>query len=673
MLKNRLFVLFIALVLSLFAQAQCTLMADFHLDGHAADSCSFANHGTFFGGNLTSGTDRFNNPNGAVYFDGINDYINTFTTYDYQERTISFWFNAFRTNGTNSILAHDANTLNYGAFSSLVQNNGDLEGRAGGVGSTLITDTIQTGTWYHVAMVRSSTKNYYYLNGQLMDSSNVNSNGSAFQAYDKLVIGTHRSRSQDFYRGLIDDLKIFNCAFDSQGVDSLYQSQSQSPLVALPNDTIICPGDSIVLNGPQGNGINFYWDDNTSLNPRIIKQPGTYWIFATNGVDTLQDTIVIDHYQAPLPQAIDTSLCAGDSITVDYRNSGASSVRWLDNDTSRVRTFIAPVNFACILYWPCGSISDTFIVNSPDPLQGRVVDTAICNGTIKLGNRNDPSLNFLWSTGATAPQITVSNTGNYWVSVRNSCDTVVDTFKVVMAQPLPNPNIPDTLYICEPGDSLQIGVAVNPSVRFTWSNNASTSQQWVGQTGLYTLSLDNGCEQRSLKYEVVNISTLEPEPFEDTTLCLGSSIFHDFNQWPVSEIRINGSPLANGQFQFDQAGIYTIEYLQPCGTWRDTFNLEVVDCACNLILPNAFTPNGDGLNDDFRIKSACDNFDYRIVIFNRWGIQVFENSTNEDYWDGRYQGQEVPGGAFVYKIWYSSVINGRRLEGYQQGTIRLYR
>lgn len=875
---------FLLLAMSYELDAQCNLVAHYRLDGNAADSSSNANHGTFFGGTIMPGADRFNNPNGAVYFDGINDYINTFTTYDYQERTVSFWFNPDRVIGSNNMLAHDANNLSFGAFSSLIVN-GNLEGRAGGGGATTISNSIQIGNWYHVSLVRTVTKNYYYLNGQLIDSSNSNTLGSAFQAYDKLVLGTHRSRSQDFYKGLLDDVKIFDCALVPQQVDSLYRDSSEynannffnycmigswpmdgnandttvyanhatafgggpidtlnrfgqsnsayyfdgtndylntlttydypelsisfwfkaerigndvlismddnalqhgalssgfannalqgraggnggtniinpvqtnvwyhvvmvrtpimnyyyyngqlvdstasnnggsfsgaydklifgvhrqrntrffkgflddifilscamdsnmvdsiyhlqlpTPIAGLPGDTTICPGDSVILNAPSGANVSFHWEDNTTVNPRVVKQAGSYWLFATNGIDTIQDTIVISHYPTPLSQSIDTNVCTGDSITVDYTNNSASEVRWMDNDTSRIRTFVAPAIYTCTLSWPCGSLTDSVILRSPDPLSPRFVDTAICAGTIQIGSRTNPDLNFLWSTGATASQISVSSSGTYWVSVRSTCDTVVDTFAVSFPDPLPNPTIPDSLYICESGDSLQIGVPISdPTVNFSWSNNANTTRQWVSQTGIYTLDLDNGCEQRSLKYEVVNLVDFKPEPLQDTTLCLGNSIFKDFNQWPISQVKINGSPLANGQYQFNQVGTFNIEYLQPCGSWRDTLTIDIVDCSCELVMPNAFTPNGDNLNDEFRIKSACLNFEYRLVIFNRWGIKVFENENEDDFWDGTLNGQAVPGGSFVYRIWYSSTINGRRVDGYEDGILKMYR
>lgn len=674
-LQNLIFtlVLFVSILGIQELNAQCTLQAHYMLDGNAADSSANLNHGTFIGGPQTTAGDRYGNPNGATYFDGVNDYLNTLTTFDYQERTVSYWFYAERTSGINAILAHDANSLTYGSFSSAI-SGGDLEGRAGGVGNIVYGLGIIANVWYHAVLVRTIDSCFYYVNGVQTAKAAANGNGSGFGAYDKLVMASNRMRNANFFKGRIDDVKIYDCALDSTQVDSLHQSELPIPLSGLPADTTICDGDSVLISMPNTVGVTYLWDNNSNSNTRWISQSGTYWIRATTSNDTLHDTIIVNVVPLAQAQFIDTIVCANQSVTVNYSASAADSLLWSDGDTSKIRTFSSSVSLTVQLYSFCGTVIDTVGIQVIQSLNPRITDTLVCPGnTLPIGSRTSPGYNLLWSTGSTQGQINVSTAGTYWCQVSLQCDTVVDTFYVSSPPELPSPTIADSLFICEAGDSIQIGLALDTAISFTWSNNHPNSLQWLSQGGNYNLHLDNDCSQKNLEYDVYDISGLEPDPMEDTTLCLGGSIYKDFNQWPIAEIKVNGETTQNGLYQFSQTGDYFIEYYQPCGVWTDTFNLEIKSCECDFILPNAFTPNHDNLNDSYIISSACSNFDYSIQIFNRWGIKVFENIGPDDFWDGTYNGVEVPAGVFIYKMYFSSEINGLIQEGYKEGTIRLYR
>gem|GEM_PF-5380094 len=85
--------------------------------------------------------------------------------------------------------------------------------------------------------------------------------------------------------------------------------------------------------------------------------------------------------------------------------------------------------------------------------------------------------------------------------------------------------------------------------------------------------------------------------------------------------------------------------------WIYTF---VPDVQLNVFVPKAFTPNGDGLNDDFglmlsdTLTTIID--EYHMVIFNRWGEKVFETTDFNRRWDGNYGGKPAPAGVYVYAI-----------------------
>lgn len=84
---------------------------------------------------------------------------------------------------------------------------------------------------------------------------------------------------------------------------------------------------------------------------------------------------------------------------------------------------------------------------------------------------------------------------------------------------------------------------------------------------------------------------------------------------------------------------------------------ENIDCE-NLLLPKAFTPNRDNLNDEYGISNKFIISDLeRFEIYDRWGMKLFDGVTKDDTWDGQYEGQTLMPGIYVYKIEYTCLDN----------------
>ena len=76
----------------------------------------------------------------------------------------------------------------------------------------------------------------------------------------------------------------------------------------------------------------------------------------------------------------------------------------------------------------------------------------------------------------------------------------------------------------------------------------------------------------------------------------------------------------------------------------------MVDKTGNIILPNIFTPNGDGLNDCFGLQFYRDVQNLDFIIYNRYGEKVFETRNSAQCWDGNFKGQKANPGSYVYYI-----------------------
>ena len=71
------------------------------------------------------------------------------------------------------------------------------------------------------------------------------------------------------------------------------------------------------------------------------------------------------------------------------------------------------------------------------------------------------------------------------------------------------------------------------------------------------------------------------------------------------------------------------------------------------MIPNAFTPNGDGKNDRFGPIINCNVTSYHLMIFNRWGQMVFDTVDANDKWDGNFKGVPADVGDYFYSLTFA--------------------
>lgn len=111
----------------------------------------------------------------------------------------------------------------------------------------------------------------------------------------------------------------------------------------------------------------------------------------------------------------------------------------------------------------------------------------------------------------------------------------------------------------------------------------------------------------------------------------------------------------------------TVTSTLGCGVSTDVVAVSVYK---NINVPNAFTPNGDGKNDKFKILPLDDFKLKQLLIYNRWGKLVFRSSGSYDGWDGTLGGYPQPTGTYVY---YLEMENSSGKKIVKQGTILLLR
>jgi gliding motility-associated-like protein len=222
-------------------------------------------------------------------------------------------------------------------------------------------------------------------------------------------------------------------------------------------------------------------------------------------------------------------------------------------------------------------IGDTIDVQ-PSPHVTLLNDTLLCSGeSVLLDARQGFHADYLWSTGSSDSTLTVSESGTYWVEVQNFCGIARDTFNLGVIDP-PMPTLRDTI-LCD---------------------------EWIYVMRVYADSADY--------------------------------------LWSTGDTSPALVPKSSSN--------YWVKISNPCGEIVDEADIEVRRCMCNVWIPSAFTPNGDGVNETFEIKVECRDFDFTLDIFNRWGEHIYQQTDLDRPWDGRYKGKALPNGVYTYRIQY---------------------
>lgn len=202
------------------AQSTC-IVADYPLNGDAGDVGKNSFHGNLNG--TTPTTDRFGRPNHALKFNGTSDYVDLGTDADFEKRSISVWFKAedFPSN-MGSIFTSDHGNMTYANLGLNVDNPGSGNRINFGVGSNVRRYTSAlTNTWYHYVLTVDPSFIRFFINGQLFDSMPNNNTLHSSDGVMHARLGCTRITDR-FFKGSIDDVKIYDCALSRDQIQNLY-------------------------------------------------------------------------------------------------------------------------------------------------------------------------------------------------------------------------------------------------------------------------------------------------------------------------------------------------------------------------------------------------------------------------------------------------------------------
>lgn len=333
----------------------------------------------------------------------------------------------------------------------------------------------------------------------------------------------------------------------------------------------------------------------------------------------------------------------------------------------------------------CPTSPKTTIKLSEVAKPNTLADEKLCEGeTVQLNaGVKDSQVTYEWAkggvkiTGATDSTLVVKEAGNYTVTVnkKGSCDPALSDNQTIVVLSKPNATITS---------SVANGVlCTNSSIKLTASPNTNDwVYQWLRndlpltgnsaiydatQAGKYSVKVSDSNKCTSTTSTVFEITSAPPPVIQIDSilsLCVDSSRPYKLSASPkggvFAGLGVKGDSLFPNLLNIGRNEVsYNINKTVDCLIGKTTKVFSATICGkANLHIPDAFSPNNDGINDTWQIIGLDEYPEAEVTIFDRWGNKVFnQKGTNQKPFDG----QNLPIGVYVYQILTKS--NGLNFRG----------
>lgn len=434
----------------------------------------------------------------------------------------------------------------------------------------------------------------------------------------------------------------------------------------------MCPEGTLQLNASDG--MTWHWFPATGLSSSTIQDPVAspdvstlYHVAVTSfcGTDTAEVEVIIANPQgSAMP---DADVCLGEGVELSA--SGGLEFVWtppetLSNATSQTPT-ATPLDtttyYVTIISEGGCEVTDSVRVNVVYGIPDRVlVDTAVCvGGSVQLVGPLADS--YLWHADLTLSALDVQSpiaapnaTTTYVLEATNVCGTVTDSAQVAVITVYPLA-WPDTL-VC-PG--APVGLHASGGTTYAWSPSAPLSNadvpnpiatSWSSTTYTVVVTDDNGCwADTTVRVDLHPLPFVEARPdvvtdwgdpvqlfaTGDGTLVWSPDLWLDCTECPTPWSRPDASIT------------YTVTITDSLGCKNSDDVVIILNGT--LYVPNTFTPNGDGKNDLFQAwGTEIDTF--RMLVFNRWGEEIYRTEKMSEGWDGKYNGVDSQIDTYVWRV-----------------------
>ena len=226
-------------------------------------------------------------------------------------------------------------------------------------------------------------------------------------------------------------------------------------------------------------------------------------------------------------------------------------------------------------------------------------------------------------------------------------------------------SLENTLNNCPSGCSAQILSFVsggNEPYAYTWNTGAETPNIYNVCNGNYSLNVEdkNGCKATAF-VEVGNIDAFENfevwasdyQVYDGATITLYATDLPGFSySWSPSDNLYSpyNSSTSAKMYESTEFSVFVTDNKGCSKEGKLQIKVEYVNCdEPNIFIPNAFTPNSDGVNDEIGVSGEY-IFSINLAVYDRWGEKVFHTTDINRTWDGNFRGKPCQSGVYYYKL-----------------------
>lgn len=438
--------------------------------------------------------------------------------------------------------------------------------------------------------------------------------------------------------------------------------QPTAPVIVANGPTSFCEGDNVILT--SNIGINVVWSPVNVANVLNLSATtsGSYFVTITdvNGCTAESNTIDVNVITLPNPLIVpsgNTLFCEGESITLTSAIAGD----WSGPVTATGETSITASQSGTYTITVdnngCQGTESINIVVFPNPTAPIVSFNGsldLCDGTFltltsSYNDGNTWSLNNLNSNS-----INVTTAGSYTVTYtdNNGCSATSAPVVVTVKPNLP-PIITGDSLVCANVDVNVLLTASPGFISYQWIDGPTTATYNVTASGTYTVigTNANGCEaQASFTVNVnpaLELSITSPVYFDNFNISVNGGsdgsidLTVDGGTPSYTYTWVDNAAVSSEDRNNLPAGTYTVFVTDSKGCVDSTSIILIQPDV--LKLPNGYTPNGDGFNDNFVISGIQGYPNSKFVVYNRWGNVVYSADSYSNQWNGQNNnGADLP-------------------------------
>ena len=482
-------------------------------------------------------------------------------------------------------------------------------------------------------------------------------------------------------------------------IDSVTITVDTSTPILFSNDTIGCVGDTLQLNAiTNASGVNWFPADQLScddcFDPVFTPIATITYLVTTTNVACPDSAFITISVSLP-PQVTLTNTpvtcpgAANGSATATVVD-GAVPFTYLWSPGGGIDTLATGLSGGSYVFTVtdangCSSTANVQI-DEPTPVVVVAFDTLICLGSSAtlLAQASGGTSGYTYAWSPDGPDVVPDATASYTVIATdaNGCLSLPDT-AVVSVPHVPQPVFAPDSSGCAP---LCIPFAADPvpDLSYAWEFGDGTTATGVAHLhcypdpGTYSVSVTvtdtNGCSNALLSPDLITVRPSPTAAFNPsatvTTLDRSTVLFMDQSTdaqswyWQFGDADGTTSTSMSPDFRFPAVDCYTVTLtVTNAEACTDTTSREICILDVPAVhVPNAFTPNGDGINDSFRLVIAgVQPRTFELTVFDRWGGVIFSSATPDFGWDGA----GTPIGTYPWKLRYEDAeAGGKQLFGH---------